>query len=202
MARLVKANDKPFMRPAAVVLSGVICTINILRHIVLMIANHLPRYHHVDYLRVALYRFAGLQIGPGTRIAGPLIVDLSVRSNTLRHIEIGRNSYINFNCRISAADSQVTIGDDCLVGPNVSFETSEHSIEPRHHRKERYTRPIVVGNNVWIGANALVLPGVTIADDVIIAAGAVVTRDVREGTVVGGVPARPLREAREDWHGQ
>jgi maltose O-acetyltransferase len=164
----------------------------IFRHALLHIGNMLPRYHSADLVRTSLYRFSGLRIGRDSRIAGPLVLDISLRIDTFKFLEIGSRTYINFNCRISSNQSLVTIGDDCLIGPNVSFETAGHSIElPR----TAYTRPIRVGDHVWIGANAVILPGVTIGDNAVVAAGAVVDRDVNEGALVGGVPARPLRSA-------
>ena len=86
----------------------------------------------------------------------------------------------------------MTLGDGCLVGHNVVFATLNHDVDPAR-RAVMYPAPIVVGRDVWIGSNATILRGVTIGDGAIIAAGAVVTKDVPPRTVVGGIPARPIR---------
>ena len=86
----------------------------------------------------------------------------------------------------------MTIGDGCQIGHNVVFATLNHRLEPEE-RKSTYPAPIVLGKNVWIGSNATVLQGVTIGDNAVIAAGAVVTKDVVANTVVGGVPARFIK---------
>lgn len=86
----------------------------------------------------------------------------------------------------------VTIGADCQIGHNVVFATLNHGLTPED-RKTTYPAPIVLGKNVWIGSNATILQGVTIGDNAIVAAGAVVTKDVAANTVVGGVPAKFIR---------
>jgi len=87
----------------------------------------------------------------------------------------------------------VTLGDDCLVGHNVVFATLNHGIAPEE-RKSMLPAPIVVGRKVWIGSNSTILQGVTVGDNAIIAAGSVVTKDVPANTIVGGVPAKPIRQ--------
>ncbi len=163
------------------------------RHFLLLLGNILPIYHSVDNFRVKLYRLSGLKIGKNTRIAGPLIIDLSLSDNTMNYIEIGSDCYINYNCRISANKSRVIIGNHCLIGPNVSFETASHSLSLTGKVRDWIAKPITIGDSVWIGANSLVIAGVTIGDNSVIAAGAVVTKDVQTGSFVGGVPARVLR---------
>lgn len=164
----------------------------VFRHLLVFIANQMPRYHNADYFRVLLYKASGICIGKGSRVSGPLILDVSLRDNTLKYLTIGSGCYINYNCRVSANRSSVVIGNCCLIGPNVSFETASHSNNLDDSARLSIFRPISVGNNVWIGANALVLPGVSIGDNAIIAAGAVVTSDVDSGTAVGGVPAKQI----------
>ena len=84
------------------------------------------------------------------------------------------------------------IGDGCQIGHNVVFATLNHGLAPEE-RKSTYPAPIVLGRNVWVGSNATILQGVTIGDNAVSAAGAVVTKDVAAGTVVGGVPARFIK---------
>ena len=84
------------------------------------------------------------------------------------------------------------IGDGCQIGHNVVFATLNHGLAPKE-RKSTYPAPIVLGRNVWVGSNATILQGVTIGDNAVVAAGAVVAKDVEANTIVGGVPARLLR---------
>lgn len=84
------------------------------------------------------------------------------------------------------------IGDGCQIGHNVVFATLNHGLAPKE-RKSTYPAPIVLGRNVWVGSNATILQGVTIGDNAVIAAGAVVTKDVAPNTVVGGVPAQFIK---------
>lgn len=117
-----------------------------------------------------------------------------------REIEIGNNSAIGLNARISGP---LTIGDDVMMGPNVSIYTQNHETENIHKPMRLQTAPkqkVTIGNDCWIGANAILLPGVTVGNGVIIGAGAVVTKDVPDYAVVGGVPAKiiKIREERKD----
>ncbi|MBQ8001822.1 MAG: glycosyltransferase [Clostridia bacterium] len=117
-----------------------------------------------------------------------------------REIEIGNNSAIGQNARISGP---LIIGDDVMMGPNVSIFTQNHETENIYKPMRLQTAPkekVTIGNDVWIGANAVILPGVTIGNGTIIGAGAVVTRDVPDFAVVGGVPAKviKMREERSD----
>ena len=86
----------------------------------------------------------------------------------------------------------MTLGDGCQIGHNVVFATLNHGIAPGD-RVHTYPAPIVLGKNVWVGSNATILQGVTVGDNAIIAAGAVVTKDVPADTIVGGVPAKVIR---------
>ena len=90
----------------------------------------------------------------------------------------------------------VTIGDGCQIGHNVVFATLNHGLAPEE-RKSTYPAPIVLGRNVWVGSNATILQGVTIGDNAVIAAGAVVTKDVAPNTVVGGVPAQFIKNIND-----
>ena len=86
----------------------------------------------------------------------------------------------------------VTLGDGCQIGHNVVFATLNHGLHPEE-RSHTWPAPIVLGRNVWVGSNATILQGVTIGDNAVVAAGAVVTKDVAANTVVGGVPARFIK---------
>jgi acetyltransferase-like isoleucine patch superfamily enzyme len=91
----------------------------------------------------------------------------------------------------------VTIGDGCLIGHNVVSATLNRDLRPSR-RADVHPAPIVIGRNVWIGSNAIVLPGVTIGDNAVVAAASVVSRDIPADTVVVGSPARMMRALPED----
>ena len=113
------------------------------------------------------------------------------------NIEIGKNFFANYNCTIIDV-AKVTIGDNCLFAPNVSIYTAGHPVHPdtRNSRYE-YGKPVTIGDNVWIGGNAVVLPGVTIGSNCVIGAGSVVTRDVPPWSIAAGNPCRVIREITE-----
>jgi maltose O-acetyltransferase len=108
------------------------------------------------------------------------------------NIQVGNNFYAGYNCTILDM-AEVKIGDNCMIGPNVGLYTAGHSIEPKDRNKSGYAIPINIGNDVWIGGNCTILPGVTIGDNSIVAAGSVVTKDVPPNTVVAGNPAKILK---------
>ena len=114
------------------------------------------------------------------------------------NIHAGDNFLTNYNVTILDV-APVYIGDDVMIGPNTLITTVGHPLSPKA-RKERHgiCKPVHIGNNVWIGGNVTVLPGVNIGDNAVIAAGAVVTKDVPANCVVGGVPAKIIKELEND----
>lgn len=108
-----------------------------------------------------------------------------------QNITVGRGVFINSCCNFQDQGG-ITIGNGSQIGHKVTLATLNHGISP-DDRHTLYPAPIVIGQNVWIGAGATVLPGVTIGDGAIVAAGAVVTSDVATKTIVGGVPAKVIR---------
>lgn len=95
-------------------------------------------------------------------------------------------------------DVTVTIGDHTMIGPNVTLVTTGHPIRPHLRMKvTQYSIPVTIGRNVWIGANVVVLPGVTIGDNTVIGAGSVVTKDIPANVVAFGQPCRVYREIGE-----
>ena len=137
--------------------------------------------------RAAIVRELFAQIGE------PFTVYPGFHCDNGRHIRIGSHAFINYNVSIMDR-GPVTIGDHVLLAPNVVITTSNHPLDPRLRRESLgYASPVVIGDDVWIGANAVILPGVTLGNNVIVAAGAVVTHDVPDNTMVAGVPARVLR---------
>lgn len=111
-------------------------------------------------------------------------------------IRVGRNVFINQNCTFYDLGG-LDIGDDVMIGPNVSLITSSHPIEPSQRRNGVIAKPIVIGKNVWIAAGATIIGGVTVGENSVVAAGSVVTRDVPPNTLVGGNPARVIRSIAE-----
>ncbi len=114
------------------------------------------------------------------------------------NIEIGKNFFANYNCTILDV-SKVIIGDNVMLAPNVSIYTASHPIhfETRNSGYE-FGAEIVIGNNVWIGGNAVILPGVTLGDNIVVGAGSVVTKSFPENCVIGGNPAKIIKEITEE----
>jgi acetyltransferase-like isoleucine patch superfamily enzyme len=111
-----------------------------------------------------------------------------------KHIRIGQNVFINFDCTFLALGG-ITIEDDVLIGPKVSLVTENHPLDPKE-RKGLIGKPIHIKKNAWIGANATILPGVTIGENAVVAAGAVVSKDVPDNTIVGGIPAKFIKNVQ------
>jgi acetyltransferase-like isoleucine patch superfamily enzyme len=107
-------------------------------------------------------------------------------------IRVGRNVFINQNCTFYDLGG-LDIGEDVMIGPNVSLITASHPLEPSQRRAVTIGNPIVIERNVWIAANATVIGGVTIGENSVVAAGSVATKDVPPNTLVGGNPARVIR---------
>ena len=114
------------------------------------------------------------------------------------NIEIGENFYTNHNCVILDG-AKVTFGDNVFIAPNCCFSTAGHPIDfVQRNEGLEFAYPIKVGNNVWIGAGVIVLPGVTIGDNSIIGAGSVVNKDIPANMIAVGNPCRVLREITKE----
>ena len=113
------------------------------------------------------------------------------------NIEIGENFYSNHNLVILDC-AKVKFGDNVFIGPNCGFYTAEHPLDSKTRNKGlEYAKSIIVGDNVWIGGGAHILSGVKVGNNVVIAAGAVVTKDVPDNCVVAGVPAKKIKDLDE-----
>ena len=110
------------------------------------------------------------------------------------NIKLGKNFYANHNF-VVLDGAKVIIGDDVFIGPNCIFTTAGHPIDhKRRNEGLEYAHPITIGNNVWFGANVLVMPGITIGSNVVIGAGSVVTKNIEDNTVAVGNPCKPIRK--------
>lgn len=110
-----------------------------------------------------------------------------------KNIHVGEDFLANYNVTILDI-APVYIGDYCMIGPNTLISTVGHPLSPKGRReKKSFGRPVTIGDDVWIGGNCTILPGVTIGNNVIVAAGAVVSKDVPDNCVVAGVPAKIIK---------
>lgn len=147
-------------------------------------------YHSQEELRTLMSRLLGKPVDETFKIFPPFHTDFG------KNITLGRNVFINAGCHFQDHGG-VTLGDGCLIGHNVVFATLNHGMAPEN-RGAMYPAPIRLGRNVWVGSNSTILQGVTVGDNAVIAAGAVVTKDVAPDTVAGGVPARYIRNIGKD----
>lgn len=124
-------------------------------------------------------------------------VEPPLHANWGCHTHFGDKVYANFNLTL-VDDTDIYVGDSVMFGPNVTVATAGHPILPElRENAMQYNVPVHIGNNVWIGAGAVILPGVTIGDNSVIGAGSIVTKDVPANVVAVGNPCRVLREISE-----
>lgn len=142
------------------------------------------------FLRMLCAKLMLQKCGVNSSIDRKAVVDCRVK--------MGNRSGIGMNCQLYG---DITIGDDVLIGPEVIMRTQNHKYKKRsitiHKQGVDDEKPIIIGNDVWIGQRSMIMPGVHIGDGAVIAAGAVVTKDVPEYAVIGGVPANII-SYRED----
>lgn len=132
------------------------------------------------------------EIGEGCYIEPPFHTNFGGK-----HVHFGKNVYANFNLTL-VDDTHIYIGDYTMIGPNVTIATACHPIMPELREKAyQYNVPVHIGKNCWIGAGAVILPGITVGDNSVIGAGSVVTKDIPSGVVAVGNPCRVLREIND-----
>jgi acetyltransferase-like isoleucine patch superfamily enzyme len=140
----------------------------------------------ITQIRKRLSKIIGQQINESTIIFTPFYTNFG------KHIQIGKNVFINHDCTFLDLGG-IIIEDEVLIGPKVSIITENHPVNP-NERKMLDLKSVTIKRNVWIGANATILPGVTVGENSVIAAGSVVTKDVLANTVVAGVPAIVIKQ--------
>ena len=143
-------------------------------------------YHTPEQIREIMSRLTGREVDSSFGLFPPFYTDCG------KNIKIGKNVFINAGCKFQDQGG-IEIGDGALIGPGVVLATLNHDFAPEN-RSTLHPSAIKIGKNVWIGSNATVLPGVSIGDGAIVAAGAVVTRDIPAKTIAAGVPAKVIRK--------
>jgi acetyltransferase-like isoleucine patch superfamily enzyme len=139
-----------------------------------------------DEIRNLLSQITGSEIDESVVVFTPLYINYG------KHTKIGKNVFINFDC-VFLDLGGITIEDGVLIAPKVSLLSEGHPIEPEN-RQALVPKAIHIKKNAWIGANATILRGVTIGENAIVAAGSVVSKDVPDNTIVGGVPAKIIKQ--------
>lgn len=145
-------------------------------------------YHTPEEINRLMSELTGKEIDKSLYMFPPFYSEFG------KNITIGKNVFINTCCHFQDQGG-ITIGDNCFIGPNVVLATVNHALDPAENRKNSYA-PVNIKAHVWIGANAVILPGVTVGEWSVIGAGAVVTKDVEPYTVVGGSPARVIKRVK------
>jgi acetyltransferase-like isoleucine patch superfamily enzyme len=143
-------------------------------------------FDDADQIRAVFSDLIGKELDDGFSLIPPFYTTGG------ENIRVGRDVFINQNCTMYDLGG-IDIGDDVMIGPNVSIITSGHPLEPALRRAFVTAKPIVIERNVWIAAGVTIIGGVTIGENAVVAAGSVVTRDVPPNTLVGGNPARVIR---------
>jgi acetyltransferase-like isoleucine patch superfamily enzyme len=159
---------------------------SILGELRLYICNHVVGKIPSHVIRLAFYRHV-----MGFELAEGVAIHLGARFDCTKGLSMGKNSVVNENCRLDPRGG-ISIGSNVSISAELIILTAEH--DPDSPEFDGRTRPVVIGDRVWIGTRATILPGVVLNEGAVVAAGAVVTKDVPAFTVVAGVPAKPIRE--------
>ena len=142
-------------------------------------------YHSMEEIRDIISELFGYRVPDSFRVFPPFYTDFG------KNIKVGDNVFINACCQFQDQGG-IEIGEGSLIGHNVVLATLNHDLKPER-RQICIPASIKIGKNVWIGSNSTILPGVSIGDNSVVAAGAVVTKDVEANTIVGGVPAKIIK---------
>jgi maltose O-acetyltransferase len=163
-------------------------------HVRLLLARFLLKFLPIfvgSRLRSIVLKLAGFNIGYGTLLTGtPTIIG---DGNIYRRLHIGQNCFINIGCFLDVS-AEIVIGNNVSFGQEVMLLTNSHKLSEASRRAgELFSLPIHIGDGAWLGARCTIFPGVTVGRGAVVAAGAVVTKDVSANTMVGGVPASEIR---------
>ncbi|MGK7379167.1 sugar O-acetyltransferase [Planococcus sp. 1R117A] len=139
-------------------------------------------YHSKEEIVELFSELTGSTVDPSFMCFPPFYTDFG------KNITIGKNVFFNTGCSFQDRGG-IQIGSGSQIGMNVTIATLNHGL-PLETRNTTYSSPVIIGENAWIGSSAMILPGVTIGDNSVVAAGAVVTKDVPANTVIAGVPAK------------
>lgn len=143
-------------------------------------------YHTKEEIQALFSRLIGKQVDQSFEMLTPFYTDFS------RNIVVGKNVFINQNCTFMDRGG-IVLEDNVLIAPRVNLITTNHSMDAVH-RRDVQSKPIHICKNVWIGAGATITPGVTVGENAVIAAGAVVTHDIPANVMAAGVPAKIIKE--------
>lgn len=153
----------------------------------LMITHKInSEYHTAEEIQELFSKLTGQPVNETLGLIPPFNTDFG------KNIHIGERVFINSGCKMQDQGG-IYIGNDVLIGHNACLLTLNHEMDPEN-RQDMHPQPIHINDKAWLGSNVTVLPGVTIGKGAVVAAGAVVTRDVDANTVVAGVPAKPVRK--------
>lgn len=144
------------------------------------------KYHTPDEIKILMENLTGEKLDESFMLFPPFYSDFG------KNIHIGKTVFINACCCFQDQGG-IYINDGCLIGHRVTITTLNHGLAPED-RHSSYPKPVRLGKNVWIGSGAILLPGVSIGDNAVVAAGAVVSKDVKAGSIVAGVPARHVKK--------
>jgi acetyltransferase-like isoleucine patch superfamily enzyme len=147
-------------------------------------------YNDADEVRALFSELIGKKVDDSFLLIPPFY---TAGGNEIR---VGRNVFVNQNCTFYDLGG-LDIADEVMIGPNVSIITTGHPVEPSQRRSTTIGKPIAIERNVWIAAGATIIGGVTIGENSVVAAGAVVTKDVPPNTLVGGNPASVIRSIED-----
>src|SRR6185503_6152656 len=159
---------------------------NVKRSMAITAALNRLTFNDADEIRILFSELIGQELDESVLLLPPFYTAGG------DEIRVGRNVFVNQNCTFYDLGG-LDIGDDVMIGPNVSIITTGHPLEPSQRRGATIGRPIVIEKGVWIAAGATIIGGVTVGENSVVAAGSVVTRDVPRNTLVGENPARVIR---------
>lgn len=152
--------------------------------------NNIP--HVQPERRAGMLKKLFAEVGEGCYVETPFYANMGGH-----HVHFGNYVYANYGLTL-VDDTHIYVGDNTMFGPNVTIATAGHPIDPQlRERGLQYNMPVRIGKNCWLGAGVIVLPGVTVGDNVVVGAGSVVTKDIPSNVVAVGNPCRVLRKVGE-----